>query len=63
MLFYENVYTVCKEYNQRFETLIVPVNTKPGLIQRLLVALQSVTAQRLSKPSQVPVQAARNTIV
>ena len=62
MLFYENVYSVSREYNQRFELQYVPLSNKPSLIQRLLVVVQSVWAQRVSKPAQITSQTVRNTV-
>ena len=62
MLFYDNVYSVSREYNQRFELQHVPLSNKPSLIQRLLVVVQSVWAQRVSNPAQITSQTVRNTV-
>ena len=56
MLFYENVYAVSREYNQRFETLYVPLSVKPGLVQRLLEVVRPALAQRPGNAVQRPVR-------
>lgn len=62
MVIYENVYGVSREYNERFETLYVPISNKTGLLQRLLANLRPAGAVRLTGAAgQLPTQSDRNT--